>query len=705
MKNELKPYTHSELWKFYIEGESIDSAIFAEMKSNIRLVNGDHYNRQRLNVARQIQDFEDLTEQQKIRITKNHIQKVCRDYEDNILSVAPGVGFEAAVKSEVQDQKAAELHHAVWMHGEEQYGFADAEESYVEDMVEIGEVIAKVFYEENGGEIDGYYSQVDDDGNDTGEPDMSRPSFKGRIIMKDLEPYNVVRPIEARHMSRAAWIGYKTMVNTEDLKAQWTDPAVQQFLEPTGDQTYIVFDPANGSWRRTDKETFVVEMYFRPCPRYPRGQWIYMTREGIFGQDELPGGLFPIVFQTCERIKGSPRGRSPIKTMRPLQIEINRCASKIAEHHATVGDDKIILLNGAKAIGGLAMPGVRTVNVSGAAPTVMAGRDGSQYLATAESTVSELYAMMGCPEDMSEQTGGATDPVAMLYRSGKQKRVHSRRIRRYSAFKKALVKLYLKTAKIFMPDDEVIKCVGSNEAVNISEFKNSHDMGFEVKVSDQTEDVESKLGQHLMGTSILQFASGKLTPEQIGMIIRNMPYSNNELATTDLTLDYDLAENAILALDRGQRPPVHQYDNHQYMLKKLTTRVRQPSFDMLPPQAQYNYHQCIDIHEQFMAENMREQQMAEQGQIPTTGYLVVCDLYVPKPDNPTATERVKVPSDSIEWLIDELQKRGTTVERIQELPAGAQSEIQSKVAAGHGGPAQPLSPGQHFPSPVRRESA
>lgn len=701
MPQKMKPYEHSDFWKFYLEGEAIDTPIFAEMKSNIRLVNGDHYNRMRMNVARQIQDFEDLTENQKIRITKNHIQKICRDYEDNILAVAPGVGFEAAVMSEVQDQKSAELHHAVWRAGEEKYNFAEAEEGYVEDLVEIGEVIAKVFFEESGGDIDGYYSEKDEDGNDTGEPDMNAPHFKGRIVIEDLEGYNTVRPIEARKMGKAAWIGYKRMTNTELLKAQFTDPEVQKFLEPTGDQTYVVFDPANGSWRRTDKETFVVEMYFRPCPRYPSGQWVYMTREGVFAQGDLPGGLFPIVFQTCERIKGSPRGRSPIKTMRPLQIEINRCASKIAEHHATVGDDKIILLNGAKAVGGLAMPGVRTVNVSGAAPTVMAGRDGSQYLSTAESTVSELYAMMGSPEDATEQTGGATDPVAMLYRSGKQKRVHSRRIRRYSTFKKNLVKLYLKTAKIFMPDDEVIKAVGSNEAVNISEFKNSHDLGYEVKVSDQSDDVETKLGQHLMGTSILQYSSGKLTPQQIGMVIRNMPYANNELATIDLTIDYDLAENAILALDRGQRPPVHQYDNHQYMTQKLTTRVRQPSFDLLDPQIQLNYHQCIEIHEDFIAFNMQQAQMAEQGHIPTTGYLVVCDLYVPKPDNPTATERVKIPSDSLGWLIQRLEERGTTVERIQELPAGAQNEIQDKVSAGHGGPSQPLAPGQQFPSPVR----
>lgn len=702
MSKKLKPYTHAELWKFYQEGETVDTPIFAEMKSNIRLVNGDHYSRLRMNVARQIQDFEDLSDHQKIRITKNHIQKICRDYEDTVLAVAPGVGFEAAVTSEVQDQKAAELHHAVWKAGEEKYNFAEAEEGFVEDLVEIGEEIAKVFFDEHAGDIAGYYSQVDDDGQDTGEPDQERPYFKGAIVIEAWEGYNTIRPVECKDMKKAEWIGHKMMVATELLKQQFPD--AQKAIQPSSDQTYNVFDPASGSWRRTEKETFVVEMYFRPSPRYPRGQWVYMTREDFLASGDLPGSLFPVVFQPCERIKGSPRGRSPIKTMRPLQIEINRCASKIAEHHATVGDDKIILLNGAKAVGGLAMPGVRTVNISGQAPTVMAGRDGSQYLATAESTVSELYAMMGVPEDTTEQKGGATDPVAMLFRSGKQKRVHSRRIRRHSTFKKNLVKLYLKTAKIFLSDDEVIKAIGSNEAVNISEFKNSHDMGYEVKVSDQSDDVETKLGQHLMYTSILQYVGNQLTPDQIGMMVREMPYANGELATQDLTLNFDLAENAILALDRGQRPPVHQYDDHQYMMKRLTSRVRQPSFDLLDPQVQFNYHQCIDVHEQFLAYNAQQVMIAEKGMIPTTGYLVVCDLYVPKPGNPTATERVKIPSDALQDLIHKLQIQGTLVDRIQELPEGAAGEIADKVSAGHGGPSQPLAPGQQFPSP-RRASA
>lgn len=686
----LKPYTHSELWKFFLEGEAIDQEIFSEMRSNIRLVNGDHYARKRFNVNRIIQDAEDLTEIQKLRITKNHIQKICRVYEDNILAAAPGVGFEAHNKTEVQDQKAAELHHAVWLAGEDRYNFKEDEEGYVEDLVEIGECIAKVFYDPTGGDIIGHYSKVDDQGVDTGEPDLMRPVFKGAIVIEDLEGYNVVRPVEARKMSKAEWVGVKKMVNVEVLKTKFQDPEVQRFISASSDQTYVVFDSSSGNYRRTDKECFLVEMYFRPCPRYPQGHFYFMTRDGIIAHDDLPGGEFPIVFQTCERIKGSPRGRSPIKTMRPFQVEINRCASKMAEHHTTVGDDKIILLNGAKASAGMAQPGIRTINVSGAAPTILEGRDGAQYLSAAQNNVSELYTVMGVPEESSDKTqSGSMDAVVLLFRSAKQKSIHNRRIRRFSNFKKNVVKKYLKLAKIYLDDEEFINAVGKNERINIQEFKNSSDMGYEVKVSDQTDDIETKLGQQMMYSQILQYLGNKLTPEQIGMIIRLMPYANGEAATSDLTFKFDKATNDVLALDRGERPPVNQYDDHPYMINRLTKRVSEPSFRFLDQQIQKNYHDKIDIHMQFDAYNKQQLMIMEKGLIPTSGYLVVCDLYVPNPENPLKTQRVKLPSDALVDLIKKLELQGTMVEKFEGVSDGAKAQIAEKVNSGQGSPTQP----------------
>ena len=47
---ENEPYTISELNQFFQDGEACDQEIFAEQRSNILLVGGEHYNRKRSNL-------------------------------------------------------------------------------------------------------------------------------------------------------------------------------------------------------------------------------------------------------------------------------------------------------------------------------------------------------------------------------------------------------------------------------------------------------------------------------------------------------------------------------------------------------------------------------------------------------------------------------------------------------------------------------
>jgi hypothetical protein len=324
-------------------------------------------------------------------------------------------------------------------------------------------------------------------------------------------------------------------------------------------------------------------------------------------------------------------------------------------------------------------PGIRKVEVSGQAPVVMPGRDGAQYLGVAESNVRELYRVMNEPEDPTDT--GTADPFVLLFKSAKQKQPHNGRIRKHASFKRRVVKLYLELEKLYMDEDEVINAVGKNEQINISEFKNSNDMGYEVKVSDQTDDIETKLGQQLMYNQILQYAGQKLDPDQLGMIIRLMPYANGEEATSDLTINYDSARNDMLALERGERPPVNQYDDHGYMIKKLTKRMREPSFRFLHPSIQQNYALKIGIHQEFDAYNKKMLKMMENQFIPTSGPMVVCDVWVPKPGKPAQTERVKLPSDAIQDLINKLKLQGTMVESMEGTPEGAQAEVARKMVA------------------------
>ena len=69
-------------------------------------------------------------------------------------------------------------------------------------------------------------------------------------------------------------------------------------------------------------------------------------------------------------------------------------------------------------------------------------------------------------------------------------------------------------------------------------------VGFRVRL-------ESKVGRAMMMQQILQYVGNSLSKDDIGRMIRTMPYFNAEEAYSDLTIAYDNATNDILALDRG----------------------------------------------------------------------------------------------------------------------------------------------------------
>ena len=70
--------------------------------------------------------------------------------------------------------------------------------------------------------------------------------------------------------------------------------------------------------------------------------------------------------------------------------------------------------------------------------------------------------------------------------------------------------------------------------------------------------------------------------EDIGKIIRAMPFVNEDEVFDDVTMDYDTANNIILALDRGERPEPHSGENHKYMIKRLFSRTMKADFQFLP---------------------------------------------------------------------------------------------------------------------------
>jgi hypothetical protein len=266
-----------------------------------------------------------------------------------------------------------------------------------------------------------------------------------------------------------------------------------------------------------------------------------------------------------------------------------------------------------------------------------------------------------------------------LFRSAKQKKRFQRYVKRFEQFLINVVKTYLSLAKLHLSDEAVIYAVGRNEMVNIPEFRKMNDLCYDIRVEAQSDDIETKLGKQMVLNHALQYVGSQLKPEDIGKFLRNMPYANFEGSFDDMTVDYDSATNDILALDRGEAPPINQFDNHVYHIKRLTTRMRQADFKTLPPPVQMNYQKKLEVHQQFEAANQLRIQRAKDGFIPTGGYLVVCDLYVPDPKDPMKTKRVRLPYEAILWLMKQIEAQGMGLEQLENMAQGAQAQIADKV--------------------------
>lgn len=695
--------TIEELNQYYSEADTADQELFAEQRSNILLVSGDHYQRKSSRFWRRIRDNKDLSEQQKIRLTKNHTQKISKAYVSNILSHAPGVTILPKNDSDLSDQKSAEINHAVWQDAVSRYKLHKRIREWCSDFVNIGEVAVKLSYDPNAGDFVGYEQLVDEMGvpmiDEWGRPaaDKEKPKFSGAFVFERIFGFNLLRPSEAKAFEEARYLIVRKMVDKKDLKKQFegNEEALKSISEGT-DDTYVIFDGANGSYKKSDKQVMVREYYFRPCLEYPMGYYYITTPHGILAEGELPFGEYPIIFSAFEELPTSPRGRSMLKQLRPYQAEINRAASKMAEHQITLGDDKLLVQNGTKVVNAGQLPGVRALSYTGMAPTVLPGRDGAQYLQYMQSQISEMYDISMVNEDSMEKEG-QLEAFTLLFRSVKQKKKFSTYSEKFEQFLVELCDKYLRLARHYLPDDQVIQATGKREMINISEFRSTKD-GFQIKVEPMSDDIESQMGKQLVLNHVLQYVGPQMGKDDIGKIIRNMPYSNLDQSFNDLTIDYDNATNDILALDRGELPMLNKYDNHTYIIKRLTHRMRQADYKSLPPAVQQNYEQYLQEHEQIEAQQQQEIQRAKEGGVPSGGYLVVCDFYVPKKDNPAETQRARVPYQALEWLIQKLEDQGMSLEKLEGMQQGAMADIARMATAqnaggapnGMGAPAQTL---------------
>jgi len=675
----------SDLDSLYLEADQCDKRIFSEMRTNLQLVAGQHYVREGSKFWERIRDNKQLTQAQRLKLTKNHLQRVTKLYRNQIESAAPGVAIVAANETELADQKAAELNQSYWSYIKACEDLPAKQAVWIQNFVEIGEVWVKVFWDMNGGQHVAYNAlmqlnpetqQEEPQYDDYGQilPDENSPVYGGKIKYETHEAYNIKRDPAARSMGESPYLIVAKLLPKNSIRTMFKDPDAASKLD-SSTENYNVYDNNTNEYRSVTDQVMVKEIYWRPAPNIPMGYYFYWTSFGILAQGELPYGVFPLIGAGFDEQTGNPRSHSIIRHGRPAQIEINRCASKIAEHQVTHGDDKVWVQSNTKVSQGSFLPGIRVNTYSGGqTPTVTEGRTGDQYMAYLEAQIDELYVLCNLKEILSEQPD-SPDLYTNLFRSFRFKQKFAIYGQKIERFLMKVAETSLRIAKASASDEELVPAIGKAEYINIPEFKNTQDLHYQIRLEPRTDDIESQFGKQITLNHIMQYVGPSLGKEEVGQMIRLSPFLNREKMFQRFTQKYDNAVNDILALDRGKERPVRRYDDHKYCIETLTYRMGQPDFEQLDPRIQELYQRKLTEHEQAQAYTLQEIQRAEAGFIPTGGFLVSCDFYQADPANPSKTKRVRVPSEALDWLIKQMKLQGTEQEALEQLPQGVLADI------------------------------
>lgn len=692
-----KTHNIAELNEHYRKGDECDAELFAEMRSNILLESGNHYSkRSSTSFFNNIRNSQKLSDNQKLRLTKNHVQKITKTYKNSIMEYMPGVTIAPHNELEPQDKKAAEINQAVWKDMQDRYDLRSHKRDGVSNFVTIGERVSFLYYEPNYGAVKGYNQLLGPDGvpqfDQAGQPvpDMTQPVFEGGLCFKQVPAYNLLRHPGAKTMKQSAYHIIREMVPVKELEDAYEgDTKKLSYIKGSGDEQFVVFDVNKKSYEPSKEEILLRYHFFKPCRQYPQGYYYICVKGGILEEGELPYGLYPIVWRGFDKFPDSPRGVSIIKVIRPYQAEINRASSQMAMHQITVGDDKIIYQGGTKLAPGALLPGVRGITYQGIAPQILPGRDGSQFMPYIDAQIREMYAAAMLDEIIADKPSAQADPYTLLFQTASQQKAFKQYVVETEEFEKELSMLALEFAKKYYDDDMVIKIAGKSEAVNLSEFRNTQPNSFIIKAEPQSEAIDSRMGKQLALNHVLQYVGPQMGAKQIGLVLKEMPFLNNQTLFKYLTSDYDNVENDMLAIERGQMPDISPYADNELYVNALTGRMKKPDFKLLAPPIQDIYNQVLVAHETQIAQKAKAKQAAADGFIPTGGALITCSMQMPDPDSKdgNGTKQVRIPYEALIDLIEKLENQGSSLESLQSLNSGAVNDI---VTQGGLGQQQPL---------------
>lgn len=685
----------SYLQGLYKSAESVDSPIFAEMRSNIRLVAGDHFLKGVHKDLARTKYSRRVSQEMKLRLTQNHISRASNIWVNSMVQSAPDVEVLPNNEYEEKDKKAAQLNSLAKDYIGRHNDIEELIRDLAKDYWDIGEAIVKVsFNPEEGPEVLGPIEQQFNP--ETLQVELVQEEFPaGLIKFEKIFGFNLLRDPSAQSWDQCRYMIHRKMMDKDVLLAMFPGDENQEVrakIQTTNEDTFKVYNASSNSYGQTNK-VLLQEYYFKPNKTMPKGYFVICTSNTILFHGKLPFGIFPFEVVNFDNVQTTPRGRSKIKQLRPIQAEINRAVSKIAEHQVTLGDDKLILNAGSKIAESNKISGVRALQVSGTInPTIMEGRSGSQYVEYWLNQVAMFEKIAEIPE-IEQDRLAQLDAYSILYLSMRQKQKFSFYSSKFENFIVRMWKKALKLYKLSVDPVAVSRVLGAQEEINVDEFKSLEDISFQVKVKPRSDDPESLIARQFQINQIMQYKGSDLSDVDFGELISDSPFFGKKALLSSGKLKADRATNMILKLDKGVDMPISEVDDADYMLTRIDKRMSESDFDVVTfknreGQIVPNEH-IKQLYEQkrqeylaLIEERLKKQQMMQAGQIPSSGDLIPVQMYSTeaKADGGFKVVREYFPYDSLKWLKDSLLNQGMTQETISGFSPNSQEDINESLA-------------------------
>ena len=666
------PRTVNELNSLFQRADSALTTHFAEQRTNVLLDTGFHHPRiDRLSNVRSPTVTGLNRRRRHIRITKNHIQKITKHSRNSIQNKAPDGGIYPNNERELSDVKAAELNESVYKHLKEKNSLTTYYSGLIHDFTVVGETYAKCFWDDRAGDFRGYEPVIGPDGQPTGE---GIPKWTGGIVYEKIMGYNLLSDPEATTIEEKKWDCIsKTMDRKVLLDRYIGDEDKQKLINESGGQNLQYFDGLTGIYTDIEDAVSLREFYFKSSPEYPNGYFYFATERGILEEGELPDG-YPIFTCLFDEAPNSPRAFSIIRQIKPYQVEINRLGAAMIMESIVLGHTTVIYPAGSKLSSNAIGNGLKGLQYTGGEPKIVPGADGKQYEPQMQQQIEEMYRIANVPLHDEDKVSQGQDALAMLGRSLKDKMRFSLYGEKIEKMIGDIIEYSLKLARRYFDDEMIIPVIGKAEQVNIKEFRTTDPLFYHITIKPRSEDFTTVMGETIQIGQLLQYAGSSLPQEAIGSIARNMHFVNDKDLLKDLTSDRDMADNTILALDRGESPYYFETGNHEYILGRLTKRMNDPDFPILSQEIKMQYQQRVEQHTQANITQQQEAQRAASGFIPSGGGLITADYYIV--DETTGKQkRARLPYEAIDWLVKKLGEQGTNVANIEKLPVGAQATL------------------------------